>query len=182
MKTCKSCLKSLPLENFHKNSSKKDGHDIYCKRCRTINYKAIAIKPINKTCPDMKMCSKCKKVKNAKEFYLKSSSIDGLSSWCIDCIKENAKKYYKENKETIDKQTKEYRKIHKQVVNETHYIWNYLNKEKFKASQRKYRIKRKIKRRNKRSAIKWDQTVCKNLQLMESRLKLPLIKTEKLLK
>lgn len=34
MKPCLECLATLPLENFHINARKKDGHEGKCKICR----------------------------------------------------------------------------------------------------------------------------------------------------
>lgn len=36
----------------------------------------------------IKICSKCRKIKNIKEFYKNKSKKDGLSIWCKKCIKE----------------------------------------------------------------------------------------------
>lgn len=34
MKTCRRCLVSQPLDNFHKDCTRQDGHYTYCKACR----------------------------------------------------------------------------------------------------------------------------------------------------
>ena len=36
MKRCIICGKLLPLEEFHKSSSNKDGHDNRCKHCKSV--------------------------------------------------------------------------------------------------------------------------------------------------
>ncbi len=34
MKTCSKCKEEKPFSEFHKNRSKKDGYQDYCKVCR----------------------------------------------------------------------------------------------------------------------------------------------------
>lgn len=34
MKTCSRCRETLPLENFCKSKSRKDGHNCYCRPCK----------------------------------------------------------------------------------------------------------------------------------------------------
>lgn len=47
-----------------------------------------------------KMCSKCKEVKEANEFYSDQRSASGLSSYCKACKKIIRKERYKRNPET----------------------------------------------------------------------------------
>lgn len=35
----------------------------------------------------MKECTKCHRLLDEKEFYVKRSTTDGLQSWCKDCVK-----------------------------------------------------------------------------------------------
>lgn len=68
----------------------------------------------------MKICSKCKNLKEDKEFYKDKRSKDGLYSWCKKCHleinKNNSYKYFKKYKykikytEKMAKYFKEYRK------------------------------------------------------------------------
>lgn len=44
MKTCKKCLKLLDEDQFNKDSSKKDGLDIYCRECMKIKSKLSYLK------------------------------------------------------------------------------------------------------------------------------------------
>jgi len=49
----------------------------------------------------MKICSKCKKEKEEKEFNKHESSADKLSAHCKICIRESARKYYLKNSEKV---------------------------------------------------------------------------------
>ena len=42
MKTCPICKQTKPLTEFHKDSQKKDGLRLYCKKCR--NARTLEIK------------------------------------------------------------------------------------------------------------------------------------------
>tara|TARA_R110000868_G_scaffold266610_7_gene525901 strand:- start:2062 stop:2415 length:354 start_codon:yes stop_codon:yes gene_type:complete len=37
--TCYGCNKELPIDSFHKNSARKQGHETRCKECRKKNLK-----------------------------------------------------------------------------------------------------------------------------------------------
>ncbi len=56
-----------------------------------------------------KVCNKCKKELDILEFNKKTSSNDGYNHICKQCRKEYSSKYYKENKQEINKKTTEYR-------------------------------------------------------------------------
>ena len=50
-----------------------------------------------------KTCTKCRKVKNKRDFYTNERCKDGLKSWCIDCSNRDKKstanptRYYNQN-------------------------------------------------------------------------------------
>lgn len=120
---------------------------------------------------NLKWCPKCCKVKNILDFY-KSNTIDGLDSKCKDCsalfrianrekLKDNAKKYYNDNREEKIKVQSEYRKNnskkikesktnsylkHKEDILEKNKIYHDLNKEKIYLQQKEYRNNNKEKR------------------------------------
>jgi len=45
MKPCKKCERVLPLDRFHRNARRKDGHDCSCKACMMAYKKAHAATP-----------------------------------------------------------------------------------------------------------------------------------------
>ena len=53
-KQCSKCHQNLPIEQFHKDSRRKDGVFIWCKRCSST--------------AKWKRCTKCKKEKNSHGF------------------------------------------------------------------------------------------------------------------
>jgi hypothetical protein len=102
----------------------------------------------------MKICSKCGEEKNKDSFYKDKSRKDGLSIICKTCSKIYYKKYYKENKEKIKKQSKEYReanrekytqyninyyKENKYVLCEQNKAYREINKEKYSEYNKEYR-------------------------------------------
>lgn len=52
---------------------------------------------------DSKKCSGCKKTLSIDNFYKNKLVIDGHSNYCIDCTRENSKKYFVRKKEKLSK-------------------------------------------------------------------------------
>lgn len=52
---------------------------------------------------DSKRCSGCKKTLSVDNFYKNKLVIDGHSNYCIDCTRENSKKYFVRKKEKLSK-------------------------------------------------------------------------------
>jgi hypothetical protein len=52
---------------------------------------------------DEKKCSGCKTTKTIDNFYKNKLVLDGHSNYCIDCTRENSKKYFRRKKERIVK-------------------------------------------------------------------------------
>ena len=50
-----------------------------------------------------KKCSGCKESKPIDQFYKNKLVLDGHSNYCIDCTKQNAKKYFQRKKEKVAK-------------------------------------------------------------------------------
>ncbi len=50
-----------------------------------------------------KKCSGCKEVLPIENFYKNKLVIDGHSNYCIDCTRENSKKYFIRKKEKLSK-------------------------------------------------------------------------------
>lgn len=59
-------------------------------------------------------------------FYRNKSKKDGLNSWCKDCCAKHQGRWYKDNKEKILKQCKQYREIHKEEI----VVYREVHKEK----------------------------------------------------
>lgn len=84
-KTCKSCNKSLGVENFDNHSTTRDRLHPDCKSCRSIERK-------NKDYPrvpddQIVTCSMCKQDLPAKEFGKDKKACKGIRSSCKECTK-----------------------------------------------------------------------------------------------
>lgn len=50
-----------------------------------------------------KKCSGCKEIKTVDNFYKNKLVLDGHSNYCIDCTKQNSKRYFQRKKEKVAK-------------------------------------------------------------------------------
>jgi len=85
-----------------------------------------------------KVCLKCGKNKNVKDFYKDKSRADGLCNICIECRKE----YVEKNKEKFNKQHQEYCRKNYIVLKKKHDNYMKKYKNKFKRIRREYNLKR----------------------------------------
>jgi len=90
-----------------------------------------------------KVCSRCKKGKPYSDFYKNKNSKDGRRSICKICNNLDAKKYYDENKESLNLKSKKYnnknknklkayRKKNKKRIYNYYKKWNKENQDKIK--------------------------------------------------
>ena len=99
----------LPLNEFFKNKSNKDGYARLCKECYLIGVygdrrkkrKIVTLPKFDTT--SHKWCNLCESVKNQSDFYADKATKDGLNSNCKAC-KNHQKKIYKENKKAEKKE------------------------------------------------------------------------------
>lgn len=111
-KFCGRCKRIRPSGEFHKNKSKDDGLNDWCKVCkkkhRYPNAKTGEEAPMADTATKVKskVCERCKTERDASQFHAKSSNLeDGLQPWCKPCIysfdkspkKDDAKDAKKDN-------------------------------------------------------------------------------------
>jgi hypothetical protein len=134
-KVCKSCLEEKELCNFHKDKSKFDNLNIYCKKC--VQNKNKVIRDKVKNVPDTKTCNKCGVLKNKEDFNKLNSNPDGLTNSCNKCLSIINKQIYKETREcNLEKQRKRRKELKKE------------NPEKLKERDKKARDKSKKYSRN----------------------------------
>lgn len=50
-----------------------------------------------------KKCSGCKQHKSLENFYKNKLTLDGHSNYCIECTRENSRKYHQRKKERVAK-------------------------------------------------------------------------------
>lgn len=100
-KVCSRCHRELPLDQFSKNRTRKDGYQRECKDCqRELSqslYKkrkegrkeeAATVEP-----PKTKVCAKCGRELPIENFGTNKRATDGHKSYCRDCENENCRKY-----------------------------------------------------------------------------------------
>lgn len=89
MKTCKTCGETKPFDQFHKDRSKSDGLNFYCKPCVIAKQKEYATRPPRHQDPEgLKTCQRCKTVKPVTDFNNERKRFDGLSRRCRTCDSE----------------------------------------------------------------------------------------------
>lgn len=90
----------LPLTNFYKNKSNKDGHARICKNCfarsqhrQGYNENLRKDKPLPPFDPNThKWCNRCSSVKARTEFHNSISTKDGVSANCKACNQDKKQK------------------------------------------------------------------------------------------
>jgi hypothetical protein len=91
MKICRTCNVSKPEDQFHKDRSKADGLNAYCKPCTIARQKEFAKRPPRKADPapaGMKTCQRCKTAKPVSEYHASPARHDGLDRRCKTCAFE----------------------------------------------------------------------------------------------
>jgi hypothetical protein len=99
MKPCTRCHKTKPLEDFPKDKNSEDGRKLYCSEC---------INAMNRASHHRRKCGAAKQNENTKSLtgkritkckHPKPSYLTG--KLCFDCIKENQRLEYEQNKKYI---------------------------------------------------------------------------------
>ena len=97
-----------------------------------------------------KVCSKCKKEKERKEFNLDRRQKHELYSQCKSCVKA----YYEANKKKIVERIKAYNEANKEKIAEQKKAYNEANKEKIAAQNKAYHETNKEKIAERKKAYK----------------------------
>ena len=101
----------LSVDNFFKNKSNKDGYSNLCKECyltgrygdKRKKRKVIVIPKYDIL--TSKWCNRCENIREHKDFYKDSSTIDGLGANCKICKREQKKMYNMKNKKDINEKS-----------------------------------------------------------------------------
>ena len=147
-KVCSKCRIEKPLSAFGKDNNRKDGHNVYCKECRSQKSKKTLERELLFE-NGKKKCSKCGKIKKLQDFRKNKKTKNGLSNQCKDCDreyriknKERIKQYKIDNKEEFQKYQKEYMKKYQEENREKllKYKKDYYeeNKEELNKKRREY--------------------------------------------
>lgn len=130
-KICSECKQELDASKFYPRKNTKIGLSCCCKTCHKKRGK-IAKAKINakpKSIPPTKECTKCGKTYPSDMFNKDNDRINGLTSWCKICIKEQRnktidarhahdRKYYAENKDRF----REYAKKNAEHIKKNEHI------------------------------------------------------------
>lgn len=102
-KVCNRCHRELPITEFHRNHTRKDGYQCQCKECQKELAQAMYKKREEKKkaeaaehpveVPTTKVCAKCKRELPVEMFGHTPKNKNGLKSYCKDCENENSRKY-----------------------------------------------------------------------------------------
>lgn len=110
----------------------------------------------------MKECRSCREQKEREEFYRKAQNVDGLTSYCKQCVLN--KDYYQQKERVLGKR-REYREKNKEKISLKealkrlsdpdrfeknkirHFDWSKNNRERINAQQREWYRNNKEKRR-----------------------------------
>lgn len=88
MKQCTRCKETLPHDAYYVSRASKDGFQTWCKKCQ-LEVNRLNIEHREKYGPsiirDAKVCRICNTKKPANQFTKKTSSADGLQSYCRPC-------------------------------------------------------------------------------------------------
>ena len=132
-KVCGKCGIWKPLEEYHKDETKKDGRSSKCKECKKQYnkryYKDNAErrkeqqKQVKEVKEGMKKCTKCGERKLLKEFDKDKTKKDGRKSQCKECKKVYAKQYRKDNVEHIKERNKQYRQDNAEYFKQYYKQW-----------------------------------------------------------
>ena len=131
----------------------------------------------------MKVCTKCKQLKDDSCFVKNNKSKDGLSWWCKDCKKEHNKNNYdkilayRKNRPNYDK---EYYKKHSEDIKYKKKLYRQNNAEKIRQAEIDYYKKHKLSRnfskaicfalKGMKSGQHWETLIPYNLQQLKEHL------------
>lgn len=121
---CPKCDTLVPFGDFTKNRANPNGIGTYCKSCAVKSQAAVRVTAIDawehaadctcRVCAERiatrsKRCSKCQILKPADNFSRSLGAIDGLQSWCKECLSELIKREgrwgSRKRKYNLDKQS-----------------------------------------------------------------------------
>ena len=85
-----------------------------------------------------KQCSKCKKILHIGKYCKNKGCKYGVNSYCRECKRKQAKKYYEEHKEEVNEYNKKYHEEHKEEINEYNKKYREEHKDYYKEYKREY--------------------------------------------
>jgi hypothetical protein len=111
MKLCKACGCEKAKTEFHKDRSKADGLNAYCKPCQIARQKVYALRPPRHKAPEgMKRCQHCKETKSHAEFHASARTFDRKDNLCKQCRYERHDAWRRANPEKAAEAARKWRK------------------------------------------------------------------------
>lgn len=89
-KKCSSCKLTLPITEYTKNKTRKDGLSHDCKKCKAKKAKsrhAVLKRRKKIKLPKTQICQDCKQKKPPSEFHNSKDRASGLYGYCKECTK-----------------------------------------------------------------------------------------------
>lgn len=98
MKRCKACSEDKPETEFHKDRSKPDGLNAYCKPCTIAKQSDYQRRPPRRQDPSgLKTCAHCKALKPLSDYHAEARRFDGLNRVCKVCSAESHRSWLARN-------------------------------------------------------------------------------------
>lgn len=121
MKTCKTCGETKALDQFHKDRSKSDGLNLYCKPCTITKQKHLHETAISRPSKGdakdgLKRCPTCDSTKPVSEFGAHTKRYDGLQPSCKDCTRARGKAFLAKNPGYGAEKQKEWREANPRLA------------------------------------------------------------------
>jgi len=90
-KTCPRCGLDKPLSYFHRDDSRRDGLQPYCRKCKRELGRALAAgraaRPAEVDLTTTKRCCRCGETKALAEFHRNRRTAHGVQTYCKPCMK-----------------------------------------------------------------------------------------------
>ena len=126
MKKCPTCQTEKPFDQFHKDRSKADGFNLYCKPCTIAKQKEFQSRPPRLVDePGAKTCQHCKVTKTPADFYASKGTWDGLQKRCKECMAAQYDGWRKNNMDYVAGKAREWRAKNPERVKDHHLLKNY---------------------------------------------------------
>jgi 5-methylcytosine-specific restriction endonuclease McrA len=138
-KICSKCGKEKYIDDFHRDSSKQDGHKNKCKSCVSEYFQEHK--------SDFRLRGRAEYQRNTEKYAeMRKANAEKMSEYQKkyrqqnrDKISERSKKYYEENKENLKPARIKYAELNKEKMQKYYLEYQIINKERETARKRDYK-------------------------------------------
>ncbi len=117
-KKCVVCKRIKSCDEFGPNSNNRSGLHSYCRVCDAAKQHQIRLRDktaiknrgeikFNSRPVNYKHCPNCEVRKHRSKYYLNSRSINGLQSWCIECVRTKHRDPLKRREQWVRREVRE---------------------------------------------------------------------------